>query len=130
VSFPVSSLLAKASESFVRVIRQIGDAVTYSRGSAAITLKCLTGRRNFEGSDEYGNVRLVWGETNFLVVAVDLVMGGMQIEPQAGDIITTSNGHRYQVAATTGGSVWEYMDPYEQIIRVRVRAMDALETRP
>ena len=101
--------------------------VTYERGADQVVLAATIGRTRFTSTDEYGRV-LRHEARDFLVRAVDLVLGGVAVLPRAGDQLL-EGGQRYEVMAPAGEPEWGYADVNRQTLRVHTRQI-AGETTP
>jgi hypothetical protein len=72
-------------------------------------------------SGPYQSVSIEWANRDFLVAAADLVLGGNEIEPQAGDKIReTVDGttYVYEVMAPKGEPVWRWADGCRVLRRI------------
>lgn len=116
-------LLGSGAERLAGTIRQTGRQITYWRGGISVTLRATTGRSRFEIDDGYGGVRVVWNDLDFLIPADDLVLDGIRTLPQRQDVIETENGLRYEVLAPANGPEWEYVDPFQRVLRVHTMAI-------
>jgi hypothetical protein len=66
-----------------------GQTVEYRRGSSSAVLTAVEARG--EGARDEGSVTsLVYGAQDFLILAGDLEIDGVAIEPAAGDVIAAS----------------------------------------
>ncbi len=100
-------------------------SVTYTQGAHSITVDATVGRTTFKFSDEQANLRIVFGDRDYLIPAAQLVVNGVQIEPARGDTITDTNDPTgtttWLVAPPTGASkepAWRWGDAHK--IRLRI----------
>jgi hypothetical protein len=119
----MDALLTSGVDTLLATIRQLGSSVTYWRASQSISVRASTSKTRFEVDDGYGGTRVVWTDMTFLVPAADLVIDSQQITPQRHDIIELANGRRYEVLAPAGQNEWEYVDPFEKIVRIHAMAI-------
>lgn len=97
--------------------------VTYERGTDSVELSATIGRTEFEQADEYGTVHRIEAR-DYLVRASDLVLGGQQTLPQAGDHIRETDGAQtfvYEVMAPGTEPPWRYSDPYRKTLRIHTK---------
>ncbi len=97
--------------------------VTYERGADSVQVQATIGRTVFEQADEYGAIHRIESR-DFLVRAADLVLGGTQTLPQAGDRIRETDGgvtHVYEVMAPGTEPPWRYSDAYRRVLRVHTK---------
>lgn len=103
--------------------RHMSRTVTYLRGGDGVDLPATIGRTEFEQADEYGVIHRTQAR-DFLVLAADLVLGGVPTLPQAGDRIRESVGDQiflYEVMAPGGEPPWRYSDPYRTALRIHTK---------
>lgn len=121
----MDALLIQGVDTLVATIRQLGSSITYWRAAQSISVRASTGKSRFEVDDGYGGTRVVWSDLTFLVPAADLVIDSQQITPQRHDIIELANGRRYEVLAPAGQNEWEYVDPYQKLVRIHTMAISS-----
>ncbi len=121
----MDALVTKGVDLLVATIRQLGRQVTYWRATQSVQVKVNTSKTAFEVDDGYGGTRVVWTDMTFLVPAADLVIDSQQITPQRHDIIELVNGRRYEVLAPAGQNEWEYVDPYQKLVRIHTMAISS-----
>jgi hypothetical protein len=119
----MDALIAKGIDLLVATIRQFGRQVTYWWATRPIQVKVSTSKTAFQIDDGYGGTRIVWTDMTFLVPAADLVIDSQQVTPQRHDIIETDTGLRYEVLAPAGQSEWQYVDPFNKLIRIHTMAI-------
>jgi len=121
----MADMLGEAS-AWIETMRvaHISRAVTYQRGGDLIEVRATIGRKAYEVADEYGAVIQV-DATDFIVAAVDLVLGGEVIEPQPGDrvrMMTATGVEVYEVLAPGPGMPhYEPADPYRGVWRIHTK---------
>ncbi|MEW4530215.1 hypothetical protein [Maioricimonas sp. JC845] len=97
--------------------------VTYRRGAESVDVAASIGRTEFEVDDGYG-VRQTIESRDYLVLAANLVLSGMQTLPERGDRIEeTSAATRfvYEVLAPGQEPAWRYSDPYRLTLRIHTK---------
>lgn len=98
--------------------------VTYTRTvGQTVTLSATIGRTDFEQADEFGVLHRIQSR-DFLVLAADLVLGGEQTLPKAGDRVEETVGAKtyvYEVMAPGGEPPWRYSDPYRKTLRIHTK---------
>jgi len=57
------------------------------------------------------------------IAAADLVLNGQPVIPKRHDIIETDTGLRYEVLAPVGQSEWQYVDPFNKLMRIHTMAI-------
>jgi hypothetical protein len=97
--------------------------VTYSRGSASVTVRATAGRSEFDNTDREGFLTRI--ETHDEIITVsDLKLDDVSIEPLPGDIITvTLNGSSVAFEVRNIGSepCWRYTDQYRTAFRIHTK---------
>lgn len=97
--------------------------VTYERGVDSVDLAATVGRTVFEQADESGFIRKVESR-DFLVRRADLVLGGNETLPKAGDRVREPDGSTvqvYEVMAPGGEPPFRYSDPYRKVLRIHAK---------
>jgi len=105
--------------------RHLTRTVVYQRGAESVELSATIGRTEFEQADEYGTIRRTEAR-DYLVRAVDLIIGGAQVLPKAGDRIRETDGgvtFIYEVMAPGGEPPWRYSDPIRQTLRIHTKSI-------
>ena len=98
-------------------------AVVYERGTDSVELDATIGRTEFEQADEYGVIHKLESR-DYLVRAEDLVLGGQQTLPRAGDRIRETDGTQtfvYEVMAPGIEPPWRYSDAYRKTLRIHTK---------
>jgi len=97
--------------------------VTYERGVDSVDLAATVGRTVFEQADESGFIRKVESR-DFLVRRADLVLGGSETLPKAGDRVREAEGPQtqvYEVMAPGGEPPFRHSDPYRKVLRIHTK---------
>ena len=97
--------------------------VTYERGAEQVPVKATVGKTEFELDDGSGVVVRVQSR-DFLIHAADLVLGGVETLPVAGDVIRETQGAKtfvYEVMAPGKEPHWRYSDPYRKSLRIHTK---------
>lgn len=95
--------------------------VVYRRGSVSVTLRATVGQTLLKLTDEFGGVRMVWTDRDYILRAADLAAGGISHPPQRGDrVLETVGGitHAYEVAAPANEPHWKWQDGNRDVLRV------------
>jgi len=105
---------------------QASRMVTYRRGSDTVDVAASIGRTEHQFIDEHGIVR-IWQSRDYLILTEDLIIGGIQVEPAAGDVIedTDINGDpiNYKVMPMDEEAS-RYSDKYGKRLRVYTKRID------
>ena len=99
------------------------QTVTYSRGSASVSIAAAIGNSAF--TLDNGNVVLNIESRDYLFAAADLVLDGNTVTPLPGDRITESDGQVYEVLPIAGEPAWRYSDRYRTSLRVHTRQVES-----
>jgi len=94
--------------------------VIYVRGGDQVPVKATIGKTEFEIDDGSGVVVRIQSR-DFLVHTVDLVLGGTETLPVAGDLIREVQGANtfvYEVVAPGNEPHFRYSDPFRKLLRV------------
>ena len=101
----------------------LASPVVYRRGHDEITVNATVGKTDYETSDENGFA--VKAFTNdFLVTAIDLMVGDDLITPRVGDqIIISRNGKQtvFEVLALPGDGCFRFSDPFGKTLRIHTK---------
>jgi len=103
--------------------RHLTRTVTYLRGGDSVDLPATIGQTTFEQADEYGVIHRTQSR-DYLISAADLVFGGAQAQPRAGDRIRETRGAQvllYEVMAPGGEPPWRYSDPHRKTLRIHTK---------
>ena len=97
--------------------------VTYERGVEQVPVKATVGKTEFELDDGSGVVVRIQSR-DFLIHAADLVLGGIETLPVAGDLIRETQGAKtfvYEVMAPGDEPHYRYSDPYRKLLRIHTK---------
>ena len=103
--------------------QHLSRTVTYQRGADTVDVPVSIGRTTFEVDDGYGIVQK-WESRDFLILAADLVLAGLQTLPQRGDRIQETQAgttYVYEVLAPGKEPAWRYSDPYRKTLRIHTK---------
>lgn len=102
----------------------VATQVTYRRGADEATVRATIGRTLLKLDDGYGGVRMVWTDRDYLIRAVDMVLGGNPVQPQRSDQIREVVGTQtlvYEVLAPGEEPPWRWADPHRQMFRIHTK---------
>jgi len=96
-------------------------AVTYSRGTASVSLLACPGRTTFEVDTAFGNENVQ--SRDFLILASSLVLSGVTVLPESGDkIVEVDQGVTYTYEVSAPGKQPPYsIDTYRQELRIHTK---------
>ena len=103
--------------------RCAGRTVTYCRGEQSVELVATVGRTPFEQVDTYGVVHRVESR-DYLIIAADLVLGGVVRMPRVGDRIRETAGDQvrvFEVMAPEGEPPYRNSDPDGITLRIHTK---------
>ena len=103
--------------------RHMTRMVVYQRGGDSMELAATIGRTEFEQADEFGVIHKIESR-DYLVLSTDLVLGGVQTLPKAGDRIREADGAKtfvYEVMAPGSEPPYRYSDPYRRTLRIHTK---------
>jgi hypothetical protein len=98
--------------------------VTYQRGLNQVQVQAVIGRTLLKLEDGYGGVHMEWTDRDFLIAPTELILAGLPILPERGDIIReTENGttYLYEVMAPGNEPPWRWSDPHRQLFRIHTK---------
>jgi hypothetical protein len=98
--------------------------VTYQRGLNQVQVQAVIGRTLLKLEDGYGGVHMEWTDRDFLITPSELILAGLPILPERGDIIReTENGttYLYEVMAPGNEPPWRWSDPHRQLFRIHTK---------
>ena len=101
--------------------------VSYERGNQTVLVKATLGRSLLKLDDGLGNVRVEWTDADFLIRAEDLVLAGIQVVPERGDVIRAQIGIEnvvFEVMAPGSEPPWRYADPSRVMLRIHAKQVD------
>jgi hypothetical protein len=94
--------------------------VVYVRGTNSTEVVATVGKTVFHLDKGYGIIERVEAR-DYLVLSIDLLLGGAAVLPKAGDRIReTEDGKTfvYEVMAPGGEPCWRWSDPYRRTLRI------------
>jgi len=97
--------------------------VTYERGAEQVPVKATIGKTEFDLDDGSGVVVRVQSR-DFLIQAADLVLGGIESLPVAGDLIRETQGTKtfvYEVMAPGEEPHYRFSDPFRKLLRIHTK---------
>jgi hypothetical protein len=104
-----------------------GEAVVYRRGGTDGSLEAIYSARTYKAADEYGELQSVQVD-DWLIVAEDLVIGGIALKPQRGDTIRRPYGvsvQVYEVQGLPGQHVWQWSGPTRYRVHTKLIGTEA-----
>lgn len=102
----------------------VSRSVTYKRGVDEVTVSATIGRTLLKLQDDYGGIRMVWTDRDFLIQAADMVLAAVTVLPERGDKIVEvvgSNNVTFEVMAPGGEPHWRWSDPYHKLLRIHTK---------
>jgi len=128
----MTDLLAKGSEWLeAERTKHLTRPATYQRGAESVELASTVGQTVFRIDKGYG-VHEHYESRDYLVLAVDLILGGAAVLPKAGDRVRETDGGKvfvYEVMAPGNEPAWRYSDPYRRTMRIHTKLV-ATEDAP
>ncbi|MBU6239947.1 MAG: hypothetical protein KGQ51_19200 [Planctomycetes bacterium] len=100
------------------------STVVYVRGANQASVSATIGRTLLKLEDGYGGVHMQWTDRDFLIAPTELILAGLPILPERGDIIReTKNGtiYLYEVMAPGSEPSWRWSDPHRQLLRIHTK---------
>ena len=97
--------------------------VTYERGAEQVPIKATVGKTEFELDDGSGVVVRIQSR-DYLIHTADLVLGGVETLPVAGDLIREAQGAKtfvYEVMAPGDEPHYRYSDPFRKLLRIHTK---------
>lgn len=91
--------------------------VSYHRGEMSVSLRATTGRTQYQTDDGLA-VRIRFSERDYLIVAADLILGGLHVSPRPGDLIKDVARSKTQVYEVVD---WRYSDEYMTTYRIATK---------
>ena len=110
-------------------VAHLSKPVTYQRGGESVEVAATLGATSLEVADE-GGVTVRTRQTDFIVSADALVLGGVEITPQVGDRILMTAGALgekvlvFEVLALPGGEHFRPADPTGTALRIHAKQID------
>jgi hypothetical protein len=97
----------------------MAEQLTYKRSNTTVTVMGTPGKTDYEVADESG-LKVGSQVTDFLIIAADLILGGVVTTPQHGDQIIFGSSV-YEVLNLPGDGCWRYSDPYKIALRIHTK---------
>ena len=97
--------------------------IIYERGAEQVPVKATVGKTEFELDDGSGVVVRIQSR-DYLIHAADLVLGGVETLPVAGDLIREAQGAKtfvYEVMAPGDEPHYRYSDPFRKLLRIHTK---------
>ena len=104
----------------------LSRTVTHQRGGESVEIAATLGATSLEVTDEAG-VTVRTRQTDFIVSATALVLGGAAVTPQVGDRILVPSGGKvlvFEVLALPGGEHFRPADPAGAALRIHAKQID------
>ncbi len=98
--------------------------VVYVRGTAGIAVCASIGRTLLKLDDGDGGIRMEWTDRDFLIPTAKLILGGVKVTPERGDLIRERhNGilSTFEVLAPGGEPPWRWSDPHRNLLRIHAK---------
>jgi len=117
----VANLLEAGAEWLANQLKTHASSdVVYVRGGDQVPVKATIGKTEFEIDDGSGVVVRIQSR-DFLIHTADLVLGGTETLPVAGDLIREVQGTNtfvYEVMAPGNEPHYRYSDPFRKLLRI------------
>ena len=115
---PIQAATA-AARAAARQVR--GESGTYSRGASSLAVTVVKGSTSWDTSSPYAGVRVGDRSVDFLIPANQLVLSGVQWEPERNDEIDVA-GVTYRVCPNGDSQqMWTYHDRDRTIYRIHTK---------
>lgn len=118
----VANLISKATRTIQRTIGTGKGTVRYYVGAEYVDVPAGLGHSELEIVNADGVVVTTWRPRDFLIVAAELVLNGVQITPAIGHRIVLTVGNAtetYTVAHPDPQQApWRYSDPFNVTLRI------------
>ena len=107
-------------------VAYLSRTVTYSRGAESVELSATLGSTSYEVTDDAGaTVRAK--ATDFIVSPDALVVGGVKVTPQLGDLIRVPASGKvlvFEVLDLAGAGHYRPADPYGVTLRIHAKVVE------
>jgi len=106
--------------------KHLSRTVTYRRGALSAEVAATIGKTVFRVDDQYG-AQIRSESRDYLILTVDLVLGGNATLPQRGDQIRETVGETvfvYEVIAPGDEPCFRFSDPYRKALRIHTKQID------
>lgn len=123
----MADLFAEAAQMLADELKAHASVdVTLERGGQSTTgVKATLGHSMLRLSTSTGQTVTVRTERDFIIQAADYKIGGVAVEPKAGDKITVTvlgSSKRYECMSPGGGEpAWRYCDGQQVAVRVHTK---------
>lgn len=101
-----------------------GVTVTYTRRKSSVSLVAIAGRTPTQIDSQDQGVRIESRMRDWLLLANEIVIGGIVVTPIQGDTITESNGAVWRIVDFGGEPCWRYSDATRIQIRVHSQLIE------
>lgn len=110
------NLVDRASKAAIKALRRpAGVEIVYTRYVSSVTIRAVP--RESEHTQEVGETIVTYKARGYMFPADELVLNGVQVTPERGDIIT-EGGESRTVLAQAGDAAWRYADSTKQVLVV------------
>ena len=109
----------RIAQQLARLRKFAGNPVVYRRGSQSATVTAVTGQTEYDATDDAG-MPVAQTSRDFLIGTSDLVLGGVQIEPLAGDVIEQADGTKNKVLPVNN-HCWKWSDTGKSQRRIHTK---------
>lgn len=104
-----------------KLIQHASREVVYRRGEESVTVAAVVGRTLLQLNDEYSGIRMEHTDRDYLIRAADLVIDGVVVTPDEGDIIEDARDGNYQLMTIPGEPSWRWSDPNQHMLRIHTK---------
>lgn len=101
--------------------------VVYQRGAETVLVSATVGSTLMKLTDDYGNVYMERTDRDYLIPSAALILDGVPVRPQRGDVIREPVGSEtwvYEVMAPGGEPEWRWSDPHRVILRIHTKRVE------
>ena len=120
----MSNLLQTGSSWLADQLKTHASAdVVYERSAQQVPVKATIGKTEFEIDDGSGVIERFQAR-DYLIHTVDLVLGGVETLPVAGDLIREAQDATtfvYEVMAPGNEPHYRYSDPFRKLLRIHTK---------
>jgi hypothetical protein len=105
--------------------------VTYRRAASSVEVRATVGKTVFQVDKGYG-LQERFEARDYLLLVKDLVLGGQETLPRAGDQVREVQDRKvfvYEVMAPGSEPCWRYSDPFRRTFRIHTKLV-AVEDVP
>lgn len=103
-----------------------GINVQYSRGAGTVAdgLRVVRGSTRMSLSLENG-AEISSRHRDYLILAEELVIDSVAIEPRPGDVITEEDGSQFEIVPLFGEPAWRWNDQERVVLRVHAQQIES-----